>query len=106
MKSEVIMQKKHMIGYAHAIRNCGVKIIEVETRKELEKAINDKTAMMWFFNGNNFVGESRMKNLWQSLRNMGYPPSMIVPLMCRRLKTYGNTPKWGLTWWLFQEAKA
>ena len=46
-----------MIGYAHAIRNCGVKIIEVETRKELEKAINEKTAMMWFFNGNNFVGE-------------------------------------------------
>jgi len=57
MKSEVIMQKSHVIGYAHAIRNCGVKIVEVETRKELEKAINEKTAMMWFFNGNNFVGE-------------------------------------------------
>jgi len=57
MKSEVIMQKSHVIGYAHAIRNCGVKIVEVETRKELEKAISEKTAMMWFFNGNNFVGE-------------------------------------------------
>ncbi|MCK5702965.1 MAG: selenocysteine synthase, partial [Cyclobacteriaceae bacterium] len=51
MKSEVIMQKSHRIGYAHAIRNCGVKIVEIETRKELEKAINKKTAMMWFFNG-------------------------------------------------------
>ena len=57
MKSEVIMQKSHFIGYAHAIRNCGVKIVEVETRKQLEKAISEKTAMMWFFNGNNFVGE-------------------------------------------------
>jgi L-seryl-tRNA(Ser) seleniumtransferase len=57
MKSEVIMQKSHVIGYAHAIRNCGVKIVEVETRKQMEKAINEKTAMLWFFNGNNFVGE-------------------------------------------------
>ncbi|MCK5209959.1 MAG: selenocysteine synthase, partial [Cyclobacteriaceae bacterium] len=59
MKSEVIMQKSHRIGYAHAIRNCGVKIVEVVTKKELEKAINKKTAMLWFFNGNNFVGEIR-----------------------------------------------
>ena len=57
MKSEVIIQKSHKIGYGHAIRNCGVKIIEVETRNELENAINEKTAMMWFFNGNNFVGK-------------------------------------------------
>ena len=57
MKSEVIFQKSHRIGYAHAIRNCGVKIVEVVTQKELEKAINEKTAMMWFFNGNNYVGE-------------------------------------------------
>jgi L-seryl-tRNA(Ser) seleniumtransferase len=57
MKSEVILQKSHHIGYAHAIRNCGVKIIEVETRKELEAAINEKTAMMWFLNYNNDVGQ-------------------------------------------------
>ena len=31
MKSEVIMQKSHRFGYDHAVRNCGVKIIEVET---------------------------------------------------------------------------
>jgi len=59
MKSEVIIQKSHRIVYDHAIRNCGVKLIEVVTRKELEKAINEKTAMMWFFNGNNYVGEIR-----------------------------------------------
>ncbi len=57
LKTEVIMQKAHRIGYAHAIRNCGVKIIEVGTRKELETAINDKTAMLWFLNANNFLGK-------------------------------------------------
>ena len=61
MKTEVIMQKSHVIGYAHAIKNCGVKIIEVETRKELEKAINDRTAMLWFLNANNFKGKIQYK---------------------------------------------
>ncbi len=50
MKSEVIMQKTHDIGYNHALRNCGVELIVIETRKELEKAINRKTAMLWFLN--------------------------------------------------------
>ena len=59
MKSEVIIQKSHHIGYVHAIRNCGVKLVEVETKKELESAINEKTAMMWFLNYNNMVGKVR-----------------------------------------------
>ena len=59
MKSEVIIQKSHRVGYDHAIRNCGIKLIEVETRKDLEAAINEKTAMMWFYNNNNPVGKVR-----------------------------------------------
>jgi L-seryl-tRNA(Ser) seleniumtransferase len=50
MKSEVIVQKSHRYGYDHAVRNCGVKMIEVETADDLEKAVNEKTAMMLFFN--------------------------------------------------------
>jgi D-glucosaminate-6-phosphate ammonia-lyase len=50
MKSEVIIQKSHRYGYDHAVRNCGIKMIEVETAEELEKAINEQTAMMLFFN--------------------------------------------------------
>jgi L-seryl-tRNA(Ser) seleniumtransferase len=50
MKSEVIVQKSHRYGYDHAVRNCGVKMVEVETADELEKAVNEKTAMMLFFN--------------------------------------------------------
>jgi L-seryl-tRNA(Ser) seleniumtransferase len=73
MKSEVIMQKSHFIGYAHAIRNCGVKLVEVVTRKELEKAINEKTAMMWFFNGNNFVGEIQDEAFVEIAQKHGIP---------------------------------
>lgn len=50
MKSEVIVQKSHRYGYDHAVRNCGVSFVEVETADELEKAVSEKTAMMLFFN--------------------------------------------------------
>src|SRR5688572_15795268 len=44
MKSEVIIQKAHRFGYDHAVRNCGVRMVEVDTPDELERAITDKTA--------------------------------------------------------------
>lgn len=61
MKSEVIVQKSHVIGYTHALENCGVTIVEVETVEELEEAINDQTAMMWFLNAHNFRGKIQYK---------------------------------------------
>jgi L-seryl-tRNA(Ser) seleniumtransferase len=45
----------------------------VETRKELEKAINEKTAMMWFFNGNNYVGEIDDKTFVEIAMKHGIP---------------------------------
>ena len=56
MKSEVIIQKAHRFGYERAIRNCGVRLVEVETREDLERAVSDKTAMMIFYNNNNKEG--------------------------------------------------
>lgn len=50
MKTEVILQKSHANGYHHALTNTGVKLITIESREELERAISDKTAMMWFLN--------------------------------------------------------
>ncbi len=56
MKSEVIIQKSHRFGYDHAVRNCGVHLVEVESPEDLERAINEKTAMMLFYNNNNREG--------------------------------------------------
>ncbi len=50
MKTEVIIQKSHRFGYDHAVRNCGTKLMEVETVEELEAAVNPNTVMMLFFN--------------------------------------------------------
>jgi L-seryl-tRNA(Ser) seleniumtransferase len=50
MKNEVVLQKSHRNGYDHAVRNCGVRLVEVESARELESAINDRTAMLFFLN--------------------------------------------------------
>lgn len=50
MKSEVIVQKSHAIDYNHALMNTGCTIVEVETVEDVERAINDKTAMLFFLN--------------------------------------------------------
>lgn len=55
--NEVIIQEGHQIGYAQALTNVGAKVVLVKTAKEMEKAINKKTAMMWFLNANTENGE-------------------------------------------------
>jgi uncharacterized pyridoxal phosphate-dependent enzyme len=49
-KTQMIVQKSHNVHYVHAPTNTGIEVVEVETAEELEKAINPKTAMMWFLN--------------------------------------------------------
>lgn len=50
-KTEVIIPRSSRMVYDHAIRNIGVKIIEVETPEELREAINSKTAMIFLLAG-------------------------------------------------------
>ena len=50
LKNEVIVQKSHRYGYDHALRNCGVRFVEVETLEQYEQAFNDRTVMAHFFN--------------------------------------------------------
>jgi uncharacterized pyridoxal phosphate-dependent enzyme len=48
IRSEVIMQKGHYVGYSHALTNTGCKVVFADTVEDVEKAINEKTAMLWF----------------------------------------------------------
>jgi L-seryl-tRNA(Ser) seleniumtransferase len=73
IKSEVIVQKAHRFGYEHAVRNCGVRLVEVETREELEQAIGEKTAMMLFYNNNNLAGKIRDEEFAQLGRKHAIP---------------------------------
>lgn len=51
MKTEAIIQKTHRNGYDHAVRSAGVKIVEVETREQLEAAAGRNTAMLYYLGG-------------------------------------------------------
>jgi uncharacterized pyridoxal phosphate-dependent enzyme len=71
MKSEVLIQKRHRNNFDHAVRNTGVKLIEVEGRDQFLNAIGDRTAMLYYLGGS------------------GAPQETVVPLedcvaMCRK----------------------
>lgn len=76
MKSEVILQKSHSLGYDHALTQAGVKLIKVETRAELEAAINERTAMLWFLNREVHKGQIKHEE-WLELGKKYNLPTMI-----------------------------
>lgn len=67
MKNEVIIQESHTIGYAQALTNVGAKVVKVKTAKQLEKAITDKTCMLWFLNAHTDRGEIK----WEEFVALG-----------------------------------
>src|SRR5437588_2965910 len=60
MKSEVIIQKSHRNPFDHQLRTTGVKLVEIETREQLRRAVNDRTAMMHFSNFANPDGQIKV----------------------------------------------
>jgi uncharacterized pyridoxal phosphate-dependent enzyme len=78
MKSEVICQKAHDIGYNHAFVNTGCKVVQVETVAELENAINSKTALLHFLNIEADKGKI-MQDEWVALgRKHNIPTSIDI----------------------------
>lgn len=75
MKSEVLTQKSHNQGYIHALTLTGIKLIEVETVQDVENAINEKTAMMWFLNYAGPDGKIKDKE-WVALGKKHNIPTM------------------------------
>ncbi len=73
MKREVILQKSHRNEYETQLRLVGTTLIEVETRAELEAAINGRTAMLFFMNKADPFGQIR-RDEWVAIgRQHGIP---------------------------------
>src|SRR5881296_1267093 len=75
LKSEVIIQKSHRNPFDHQLRSTGVKLIEIETRDDLQKAVNDRTAMMHFTNFANGAGQIKVDD-WPKLAKQYNLPCM------------------------------
>jgi uncharacterized pyridoxal phosphate-dependent enzyme len=76
MKSEVIIQKSHRNPFDHQLRATGVKLIEIETREQLHRAVNDRTAMLHFSNFANAAGQIKVDE-WPKLAKQYNVPCMI-----------------------------
>jgi uncharacterized pyridoxal phosphate-dependent enzyme len=76
MKSEVIIQKSHRNPFDHQLRATGVKLIEVESRDDLRRAINPKTAMMHFSNFADSIGEIKVDE-WLKIAKENNIPAFL-----------------------------
>lgn len=72
-KHEVIIQKSHRFGYDHAVRNTGVNMVEVETKEELERAVNKKTVMMLFAHHASNTGQIKDQEFVELGKKHGIP---------------------------------
>jgi L-seryl-tRNA(Ser) seleniumtransferase len=50
MKNEVIVQKSHHTCYDNQLTDVGVKLIDVETPADVDRAVGERTALMFFMN--------------------------------------------------------
>jgi D-glucosaminate-6-phosphate ammonia-lyase len=73
IRYEVIQQKSHRSGYEHQMELCGAKIVTVETRKELESAIGDRTGMMFFLNKAEHDGQIKSDEFIKIAKDRGVP---------------------------------
>lgn len=75
LKSEVLVQKSHRYGYDHAVRACGVKMVEIETEVEFHQKASEKTAIALFFNDNDKKGKIDAKG-WVKLGKQHNVPTL------------------------------
>ena len=73
IRYEVIQQKTHRSGYEHQMELCGARIVTVETRQELEAAINEKTGMLFFLNKAEHDGQIGASEFVQVAKARGVP---------------------------------
>ena len=73
MKNEIIQQRSHIDGYQAQMLQVGTKIVWVETREELEAAISERTAMMFFLAKHDPIGRIHSDEWIQVAKRRGVP---------------------------------
>lgn len=73
IRYEVIQQKTHRSGYEHQMELCGAKVVTVETRQELDAAINERTGMLFFLNKAEHDGQIKLAEWVKVGKERGVP---------------------------------
>ena len=73
LKHEVIMVRQHRMGFDHACRATGARIVEVETPEQLASAINANTAMLFWVNISEPKGKISAREFLAAGKKAGVP---------------------------------
>jgi D-glucosaminate-6-phosphate ammonia-lyase len=76
MRNEVLIQKSHHSCYDNQLTDVGVKLIDVTTPAEAERAISERTAMMFFMNISVDSGQLS-REAWVSLARKHKVPTLL-----------------------------
>ena len=103
---EVIQQKSHRCGYEPQILLNGAKIVTVETREEIDRAIGERTAMMFFLNKAEPDGRIKRDEWVGSPGSAASSRSTTRLRTCRRRSTCRSTSGRASTSWPSPGARA
>jgi L-seryl-tRNA(Ser) seleniumtransferase len=76
MKNEVILQKTHHSCYDNQLTGVGVKLIEVESKADVNRAISERTALLFFMNMAEAEGKVKREE-WTALGKKHGIPTML-----------------------------
>jgi D-glucosaminate-6-phosphate ammonia-lyase len=76
MKNEVLIQRAHHSCYDNQFTDVGVRLIDVETAADVKRAINERTALMFFMNKDDATGRIRRAQ-WIALAREHRVPTLL-----------------------------
>jgi L-seryl-tRNA(Ser) seleniumtransferase len=76
LRNEVILQKAHNSCYDNQLTDVGVKLVEVVTEADVRRAINERTALMFFMNVAEAEGQIGRKE-WVKLARQYSVPTLL-----------------------------
>ena len=106
MGIEVIRQKSHHACYDNQVKACGVKLIDVETPEDLERAINPRTAMMMAYNVYENKGRIKQPEWVVAARKHGVPTLLDAAADTPPLQRLSEYNKMGYDMVVFSGGKA
>lgn len=106
MGLEVIRQKAHRECYDNLVTACGVKLVDVETRDDLERAINSRTAMMYSYNIHEDAGHIKRDEWVAVARKHGIPTLLDAAADVPPVEALWNYNRMGFDLVVFSGGKA
>lgn len=76
MRNEVIIQRTHRSCYDMQLTNVGVRLIDVETAADVKRAVNERSALMFFMNKDDAAGRIRRAD-WIALAREHKLPTLL-----------------------------